>query len=127
MSQFDSVFAELRRLQSRLKVSANRLWSLRSQISSAYFNEHQESDFLPRRLIQLKIQEQIKFDQCLSQLNFVISTRLDSAFIVFSSEEDVKTVAEIRRTIRYIRNAFAGELHLGGAFAQLSLPASSLS
>ncbi len=112
MSRFDPVFEELKQLQCHLSETVNRLWSIRSALSSSYRRGHTEKDFLPRRLVFLKREQQIRFEQLLYQLNHLISTELDSAFLTFSSSEDVEKVIHIRRTILYIRNAFANELPL---------------
>lgn len=127
MSQFQSVFKDLRALQFKLKVTVNRLWSIRLALSSAYRRGQKESDFFPRRLNEIKKEEQMKYDQLLYQLSHLISTHLDSAFISFESPEDVQVVLGIRKTIRYIRNAFVSGQPIGSTLARLNmaLPASS--
>ncbi|MDO8461458.1 MAG: hypothetical protein Q7S98_01215 [Deltaproteobacteria bacterium] len=127
MSSFSDVFAELRLLQSHLKSSGNRLWCLKETLAVAYRQGQKENDFLPRRLRVLKTEEQLKMERLLHQLNLLISTRLDSTFIALDSDDDIKALGGIRRTIRYIRNAFAEDLSLGITLTRLNrtLPLSS--
>ena len=67
------------------------------------------------------------FDSIFKELSD-LQSRLDSALIAFNSVEDVRTVLKIRKTIRYIQNAFAGEIPLAYTLARLNrvLPASSI-
>ncbi len=127
MSRFDSVLNELRELQSRLKMTANRLWSIKLSLASASQEGHTEGDFLPRRLTLREKEEQSEFERLLNRLNRLISQHLDSSLIAFSSIEDVETVSRISKMIRYIHNSFAGELPLGQTWAKLNaaLPAYS--
>jgi len=127
MSRFDTVLDHLKSLQSHLKVTGNRLWTINLAISQCHKEGHEDRDFLPRRLIVRRHEEQIRFDHLLQELNLIISSHLDSALIVFSSEEDVDAAAGIRQTIRYIQNAFAGELSLHQSLTKISmaLPAGS--
>lgn|SRR3989338_932415 len=111
-SRFDSIFKELRQLQTSLQKASDRLWVIRKSITSAYRQGHLETDFLPRRLITLKNDEEIRFAEFLDQLKKIITSRLGRTLILLSSSDDVKTVMAIRKTIRYIRNAFAGEFPL---------------
>jgi hypothetical protein len=115
----NSIFAELQQLQVELQEEADRLWSLRSELAAAYRQGHREGDFLPRRLMELRLDAQKRFDRLTNRLSLIVSTRLDSIFLALSSPDDVKAVQGIRKTIRYIRNAFAAELCLGAALARL--------
>ena len=100
------VSKQLNELQARLMETVNRLWAIRLSLSSAYRQGFGAEDFLPRRLRTFEQEEEMKFGTLLQQVNFLISTQLDSTLIPLSSEEDVKTVTDLKRTIRYIRNAF---------------------
>src|SRR6185295_3660793 len=86
-----------------------------------------EAEFLRRRLMKREKEEQQEFEKLLNRLNRCISSHLDSSLIAFSSIEDVQTVANISKTIRYLHNSFAGELPLGHTWAKLNaaLPAYS--
>ncbi|MBI1909746.1 MAG: hypothetical protein HYS22_06215 [Deltaproteobacteria bacterium] len=120
MGTFEAVFAELRLLQSHLKAAGNRIWYLKEALALAHQQGQKETDFLPRRLIVLKREEQLKMERLLHQLNQLISTRLDSTFIALDPTDDLKTVNGIRQTIRYIRNAFAEDLSLDITLARLN-------
>ena len=120
MSRFDAVFEELRLLQSRLKTTVNRLWFIKISLDSAYRCGHTESDFLPRRLVSQRKEAQEEYKRLLQCLNRLISSQLDSAFVVLNSHEDEKTLKQIRSTIRYIQNAFAVELPLRRTLARLN-------
>jgi Skp family chaperone for outer membrane proteins len=127
MGKFDTILFELKDLQSRLKTTANRLWSIKLSLASAVQGGKAEVDFLHRRLVRREREEQQEFEKLLNRLNRVISSHLDSSLIAFSSIDDVKTVANISKTIRYLHNSFAGELPLGHTWAKLNaaLPAFS--
>jgi hypothetical protein len=127
MSRFAPVLDELRDLQSRLKATANRLWSIKLSLASAKKDGGSEQDFLLRRLAKREREEQVEFEKLLTRLNRVVSQNLDSSFIAFSSIDDVQTVARISKMIRYLHNSFAGELPLGQTWAKLNaaLPAFS--
>lgn len=127
MAKFDAILAELRDLQACLKATANRLWSIKLALSTALQEGRKDGDFLSRRLVRREREEQQDFEKLLMRLNRIISSRLDSTLIAFSSIDDVQTVANISRTIRYLHNSFAGELALGQTWAKLNaaLPAFS--
>jgi hypothetical protein len=122
MGKFDLILLELRDLQGGLKTTANRLWTIKLSLAGAG-----DGDFLSRRLMKREKEEQQEFEKLLNRLNRVISSHLDSSLIAFSSIEDVETVANISKTIRYLHNSFAGELPLGQTWAKLNaaLPAYS--
>jgi Skp family chaperone for outer membrane proteins len=126
-TKFDSILNELRELQSDLKTTANRLWNIKLSLAAAIQEGQGEADFLFRRLMKREREEQQEFEKFLNRLNRVISSHLDSSLIAFSSIEDVRTVADISRTIRYLHNSFAGELPLGHTWVKLNaaLPAFS--
>jgi len=127
MSRFNAVLDELRDLQSRLKSTANRLWTIKLSISASKKDGLAEEEFLPRRLAKREREEQVEFERLLTRLNRVVSQNLDSSLIAFSSIDDVETVARISKMIRYLHNSFAGELPLGQTWAKLNaaLPAFS--
>jgi hypothetical protein len=127
VAKFDAILAELRDLQACLKATANRLWSIKLALSTALQEGRKDGDFLSRRLVRREREEQQDFEKLLMRLNRIISSRLDSTLIAFSSIDDVQTVANISRTIRYLHNSFAGELALGQTWAKLNaaLPAFS--
>ncbi len=127
MNKFDSILQELKDLQSRLKTTANRLWTIKFSLSAARNEGPEGGDFLRRRLHKREREEQQEFERLVNRLNRVVSSHLDSSLIAFSSIEDVQTVASISRTIRYMHNSFAGESLLGQTWAKLNaaLPAFS--
>jgi Skp family chaperone for outer membrane proteins len=127
MNKFDTILNELKDLQSRLKNTANRLWSIKLTLTGASQESQSDAEFLRRRLMKREKEEQQEFEKLLNRLNRCISSHLDSSLIAFSSIEDVQTVASISRTIRYLHNSFAGELPLGHTWAKLNaaLPAYS--
>ncbi|MBI2340491.1 MAG: hypothetical protein HYU99_09045 [Deltaproteobacteria bacterium] len=116
----DSLFGELRQLQTDLQQRADRLRAVRKSIALAYSNGHGEADFLPRRLMALKNEEEIRFEGGLARLKGLLAAKLERTCLLLTSQDDVKTVVGIRKTIRYIRNAFAGELAVTGAAALTS-------
>lgn len=120
MSRFDGVLNKLRSLQIRLQTTSNRLWSIKLSLASAFESGHQEDDFLPRRLVSREQEQQRVFEQLLSQLHRVIAAHLEGNLIAFSSLEDVQTVAQISKTIRYLYNSFAGEPPLSQTLARLN-------
>jgi hypothetical protein len=127
VSKFAPILFELKELQSGLKDTANRLWSINLSLATSSKVRIGEEEFLRRRLAKREKEEQQEFEKLLNRLNRVISSHLDSSLIAFSSIEDVQTVANISRTIRYLHNSFAGELPLGQTWAKLNaaLPAFS--
>ncbi len=126
MSKFAPILSELKDLESRLKNTTNRLWSIRLSLSSAAKQDRTENDFVHRRLAKREREEQQEFEKLLNRLNRVVTSHLDGRLIAFSSIDDVKTVANISKTIRYLHNSFAG-LPLGQTWMRLNaaLPAFS--
>jgi len=120
LSRFDSAFQALNFLQSRLKGTANRLWSIQSSLASAYTQGLKETDFLPRRLINRRREEQYKFEKLVDDLNTVVKSHFGRHFVAFSSPEEVRTVMNIRRTIQYIKNAYSNEPTLLDTLARLN-------
>lgn len=109
MSKFAPVYKEIKELEAKLKKAANSLWDLQHQLTEAYSQGLKESDFLPRRVRLRKQDEQLIFEKLLFKLNNLITNHLSENFIVFSSEEDIQMMIRIRRTIKYIKNAFSAE------------------
>ncbi len=120
MSRFQTVFKELDRLQDNLKNAANRLWKIRLSMASAYSEGLQDHDFLPRRLLEMRLETQKELDHHLNQLSRVLSSELDSTFIAFDALDDVQEVMRIRTMLRYIQNAFADELPLVSKLTRLN-------
>jgi len=118
---------ELKDLESRLKDTTNRLWSIKLSLAASKPMAMGHEEFMRRRLAKREKEEQQEFERLLNRLNRVISSHLDSSLIAFSSIQDVQTVASISKTIRYLHNSFAGELPLGQTWAKLNaaLPAFS--
>lgn len=127
MSKFEPILNELKDLESRLKNTTNRLWSIKLSLASSRPTVTGQEEFMRRRLAKREKEEQQEFERLLNRLNRVISSHLDSSLIAFSSIQDVQTVASISKTIRYLHNSFAGELPLGQTWAKLNaaLPAFS--
>lgn len=117
---FKRVFRELNFLQSNLQDTCNRLWNINIAISDAYQHGAERSDFLPRRLLIRKREEQVQFEKLVEQLQRTISIHLDSSLLVFDNVEDQKDAIRIRKTIRYIQNAFAHEPPLQQAWIRLN-------
>ncbi len=109
MNPFITASKKLTGLQSQLQKNANRIWWIQSSILQAYRRGHRENDFLPRRLHSIKNEEQVQFKKLIQQLHHLVTTYFDQDFIAFSSVQDVKTVMNIRKTIRYIKNAYTAD------------------
>ncbi|GEM_PF-1665718 len=109
MSRFTSIYKELKALELKLKKTANCLWDLQHSLSEAFDQGFNESDFLPRRILLRKQEKQLIFEKLLHKLNRIINHHLSKDFIIFSSTEDIQTMIHIRRTIKYIKNAFSAE------------------
>ncbi len=127
MSRFTNILRELRDLQSRLKSVVNEIWEYKLSLSTAYHAGHTVHDFLPRRILSRERASELEFEKLIHKLNRIISSHLDSTLIVFDSDEDVKTIMNISKTIRYIHNSFAGDPPLGQTLTklQMTLPAYS--
>jgi hypothetical protein len=110
MNELTFVFNELNALQSQLKRTVNRLWSIQLDLGMAYAQGQNETDFLPRRLNHLKNENTLKFEKLLRRFNHLITAHLGKNFLVFRSSDDTKLTAEIRTMLRYIQNAYVTEL-----------------
>lgn len=123
--ELEQVSNELSRIQSQLQGAANRLWNLKFSLNSAFHLGYSEGDFLPRRLLSLRREEQKKFEDLLGRLKVLLASHLGAPALVYDANEDLKTLVHIQRTIRYLKNAYCSEPPLLHALAQLSqaLPA----
>lgn len=127
MSRFEFLFQELLGLQSELQSSSDHLWAIKLKLASLEAMTSGEEDFLLRRLRSRLKDVESRFVEQIERLNHLVSIHLDGAFLILSSTEDVETIAKIRKTIRYIRNSFAGDSALGEAWARLNLALPSYS
>ncbi len=109
MSQLHSIYQELNRIKFRLKKTANRLWKIKLALVESYQTGFEERDFLPRRLLKLKEEQQLKFEKLTHQLSLIIGNCFHKKFIIFNSAEDVESILKIRKTVQYMKNAFASE------------------
>jgi len=123
--ELEQVSSELTGLQSQLQGTANRLWNLKFSLNSAFHHGYSERDFLPRRLLSLRREEQEHFEDLLHRLKLLLSSCLGAPVLVFDSDEDLNTLMHMHRTIRYLKNAYCSEPPLLHALARLSraLPA----
>ncbi|MCC7345095.1 MAG: hypothetical protein IT573_09160 [Deltaproteobacteria bacterium] len=127
MRKLERVSEELSALQRELQGTANRLWKLKFSLNSAYYRGCSEGDFLPRRLQSLRRQEQERFEALLQRLKTLLASHLGSPMLLFDSDRDLETLRHIRRTIRYLKNAYCAEPPLLHALARITraLPARS--
>ncbi len=127
MRKLERVSEELNALQLELQGTANRLWKLKFSLNSAYYHGCSEGDFLPRRLQFLRRQEQERFETLLQRLKGLLVSNLSSPVLLFDSDRDLEALRHIRRTIRYLKNAYCAEPPLLHALARISraLPARS--
>lgn len=109
MSQLHSIYTQLNRIKFRLKKTANRLWKIKLALVESYQTGFEERDFLPRRLLKLKEEQQLKFEKLTHQLNLMIVSCFHKNFIIFNSAEEVETFLKIRKTVQYMKNAFTSE------------------
>lgn len=96
-------------LEAKLKKSANVLWDIQHSLTEAYSQGLNESDFLPRRILNRKKEEKIIFEKLITKLTQLINYHLHKDFIIFNSVDDIQTMMSIRRTIKFIMNAFSAE------------------
>lgn len=128
MRELERVSEELEALQSQLQGVANRLWKLKFSLNSAYHQGLSEGDFLPRRLLSLRQEAQERFEALLQRLKRLLASDLDRPVLLLDSDRDFETLRNIRRTIRYLKNAYCAEPPLLHALARISraLPSRSL-
>lgn len=121
MTRFQPIFSELRKLQQDLQETVDRLWRIKLSLSSFYSSGQSIGDFMPRRLVACRREEQSKFQKMMERLNHLVIRHLDGSIVVYQSREDQEAVEEIRKTIRTLCNSFAGDLPLGENLARLNL------
>ncbi len=119
-SRFHSVSSKLKDIQKNLQKSVDRLRKIHHTLSLALDEGQKKTDFLPRRLIGLKEEEGARIESYLHEFSGVISSQLDSTYFVLTSHDDLEAMVRIRKTIRYVRNAFSQELPLGPTLERLS-------
>lgn len=126
MRRLEQVSEELNVLQGQLQGAANRLWKLKFSLNSAYYHGYSEGDFLPRRLQCLRQQEQEHFEALLERLKGLLASYLGSPVLVFDSDQDLDTLQDIHRTVRYLKNAYCSDPPLLNALARIrrALPSS---
>ncbi len=112
MSQLENISQELYLLQEKMQQSVDQIGVARQRLNQAHREGYLEGEFLPRRLAALKNKVELQFDSHLRQFDEIIWNKLDVALLHSQSPSDVETMLKIRKTVRYIRNAFAGETQL---------------
>ena len=112
MNRFNVLLDDLSSLQSRFQQNMDRFWSIKRLHNDAFQRGVSEDGFLPRRLSKCRKELQQEFELLLLELNHLVTNSriMTSRFIRFDSEDDVYTAMRIRAKIRYIKNAFAGDL-----------------
>lgn len=125
MRELERVSQDLNRLQAQLQATVNRLWKLKFSLNSALYHGYSEQDFLPRRLTTLRREEQARLDLLLSRLRHLLAAKLSKPSYRYESETDRETLAEIHRTMRYLKNAYCADPTLLHALARIgnALPA----
>ena len=118
MTRSAQICRELNRLQTELAVTVNQLWALRISTAKALAGGNEAGDFLPRRLAARHNIMELKLGRLQSDLETVIAARLDRGLMLLEGPEDNATLMRIRRVIRYIRNAYAGD-HLRRTLTRL--------
>lgn len=121
MSELETISQELHLLQKKMQQSVDQMGFTRQALNLAYRKGHQEGDFLPRRLVSLKNKMELQFDSLLRRFDEIIWNKLDVALLHSQSASDVETMLKIRKTIRYIRNAFAGDTELTPSLTHLQM------
>ena len=119
MTHFKSFLEEVTALQTDLQSHVNEIRKIEGRILTAFRAGHQAEGFLPRRLHGLARQEQEAYRTLLSKFHRRIDGFLSSHLMAVESSEDLKTILKIRTAIRYIRNAFVGEIPLRTTLTQL--------
>jgi len=124
MRELERVSQELDQLQSQLQATVNRLWKLKFSLNSAFHLGNSEGDFLPRRILSLRSVEQGHFEQLLHRLRRLLDLNLSSPFHT-DHEGDRIALAQIHRTMRYLKNAYCSEPPVLHALARIgrALPA----
>lgn len=120
MSQLKDLLDKLKKLKLELQHCVNHTRSFEKLLRQAYQTGHLTGDFLPRRLNALKSQEQLKFQTLINSLNSLVNLPNEGPFMVFSSTAEINTALSIRKTIRYIQNAFAADLPVGPTIEKIN-------
>lgn len=120
MTKIEFVLEELKYLKQKLSHSVNRVWSLRMALSEAHRQGHRATDFLPRRLEDLRQKEEINFKSLVTQVNSILTTQLNKPFFVLHSDQDLRAWLKIRKIIRYIRNSFTNDYPVAHTLVKLN-------
>lgn len=120
MSELQELLSKLKKVKSELQQCVNHTRSFNKLLSQAYQAGHLTGDFLPRRLNVLKTQEQLKFQTLINHLNRLVNLPNEGPFMVFSSTAEISTALSIRKTVRYIQNAFAADLPVGPTIEKIN-------
>ncbi len=125
MSRFESFLEEVTALQAELQSHVDRVRSLEGQVVASLRDGHMPSDFLPRRFRALAYREHQSYQSLLSKFHQRIDSFLSTHLHAIEPTEDLKTILKIRTALRYIRNAFVGEIPLRTVLTRLdgNLPA----
>lgn len=106
MSPLEIILCDLRELQSRLKLTGDSLWQIKSALQRTRREGHAANDFLPRRLALLQNEAQLQFEDLLAELRQMASKSLKPNLFVFHSQKEVGIFLEIKQTLRYLQNAY---------------------
>lgn len=87
---------------------------------AAYRRGHCDGDFLPRRLKKLSQVEEGRFESLLQKVRLILDHQLDQQFFVLTSKRDLYTLLNIRKTVRYIRNAFSNATPVSQTLGKLN-------
>lgn len=120
MTSLATTFKELKNLKGDLNASVNCLWELRMARLEASRRGHHDGDFLPRRLKNLSLTEEGRFESLLQQVRLILDHQLDQQFFVLTSKRDLYTLLNIRKTVRYIRNAFSNATPVSHTLGKLN-------
>lgn len=107
MLSYENILQELQTLESDLKETTNLWWKLKLSLLHVLSPDPEVQDFMPERLIRRKKEVERKLKGLLFQLEDFVESRLGSSLFVFQSAEDVQNLLTIRKTIRYLRNAYS--------------------
>ena len=118
MRELERISEQLNLLQGQLQGTANRLWKLKFSLNSAYHHGFSEGDFLPRRILGRRREEQDRFETLVRRLKGLLAS-LGSPMLLLDSDQDLRTLLKIHRTIRYLKNAYCAEAPLLHALARI--------
>ncbi len=120
MPRLEGILKKLMEIESALKANTNRLWAINLSLAAAFQGGQSAKDFVPRRLVDRRREEQVIFDRLLRHFYRLMSHEMDSSFVAFSSTDDIRVMIRIRQKIRYIQNAFANEPATGETLMRLN-------